>query len=158
MLSMKKVTAHIIRKTTVFVTASLLLLVGMSISNILYANNPAFYIWNGSGLQCTVSYFANEEGAWSNPKTVLEPAKLIHSNLHHNKIYHAAIYHVIVGRKLGKFYCTATIELPAFGKQAILLSHQGNCHYTHTRDGQLAMVIEPAKNDNAKNLLTKKLA
>ncbi len=145
-----------IKRTIIFTLTFFLLVGSMIISNTVYGHKPSLYILNASGKAWDAAYFANENGDWNNPDASLAQAEFTHSILSHHKLYHDALFRVVVGSKLGKSYCTATIALPAFGQHPHLIKHNGNCHFTHTNNGELAMVIDPANNNNQRVLFSQK--
>lgn len=122
----------------------LALVLGLTISRVVYSAQPAFYIYNNSGYSCNVAYFAYDgNGSWNNPPATISNASLVQTGLIPKTYYKPGIYRVAVGPKLGDFYCSATVAVLAFSHQTSVLNHSGHCHFSTTTDG-LAMTIDPA--------------
>lgn len=150
---MKSNIKKIIKKLGLFSVTFVLLLSCMALSKSVDARKPILYILNESGVDCTASYFSTSDGSWNNPSEDLVPNKLTRTELIHDRLYNNATYWMTVGQKMGAFYCAAVIEIPAFGKDIVVLDHQGNCHFSQSKDGKLVMVVEPAKNYHQARLL-----
>lgn len=141
------------KNTIMIVITALLFLTGVTLSTSINARQPGVYIYNNSGFTCNASYMSSNTGAWQNPPATLPGAKNVHTGLVQNQVYKAAVYRIVVGRKLGKSYCEATIEIPAFREQPIVINHKGHCHLNPTRDHQVALVLDQATDQHAKQLL-----
>lgn len=122
---------------------TLLLITAISVTRSVYATQPILYLMNDSGVNYTASYFSDNDGAWKTSSNEINPDGSVSAQLIHTKMFHKAIFWVTIGQKMGLFYCTATIELPAFSDNVNVIEHQGNCHFLRTNENKLFMIIDP---------------
>ncbi len=122
---------------------TLLLISAISITRTVYATKPILYLMNDSGVNYTASYFSDNAGAWQTSSNEINPDGSVSAQLIHTKMFHKAIYWVTIGQKMGLFYCTAIIELPAISDDVNIIKHQGNCHFLRTKENKLFMIIDP---------------
>lgn len=132
---------------TIFITF-VIFCSAMAFSNTIYNNDPALYICNNSDISWHATYLSDNTGSWNAPPNVISAHKLYRSSVVHNELYKSSIFRITIGDKIGEFYCDATLKVPAYTEEPELIYHHGNCHFTRTKSGKLAMVIDSIKPNN----------
>lgn len=125
----------------VFIIA--LLLTTASILRTAYATKPTLYLMNDSGKNYSASYFSNNDGAWKISENEINPDGSVSAQLIHTKIFQPALFWITIGQKMGLFYCSAMVELPAFSDSITVIQQDGNCHFLRTKENKLFMIIDP---------------
>jgi hypothetical protein len=125
----------------------------MALSNTVYLHDPALYIWNDTRDNPHATYLSDRIDSWTTPPEYIVPHQLYRANLNHNLLYNTAIYRVVIGSKMGKFFCTATLKIAAFSEVVTPVNVEGNCHYAITKQGKLELVLNVNQPQHKTNLL-----
>lgn len=133
------------RKNIIVISGAVLILLAL-LFTVLFAlrgNQQPLTIINESDHGYAIIYYSSLNGQWMHAQPFLNKADVTKAVLHNRDALHPANYQVAILEKgASKFYCSANIVQPTFGRKAVFIHHDGRCRLIRTHDGDLSLIID----------------